>query len=121
MNGKGNKTMTDKPMNLYATEDFQNAVKSADDKLKEIAEKLKGIRLPLTTTDDFPCISFDDLEPEFCGTMRLKTSDMWERITDYLTDAGYEVTIRKEDATETEEQLDGVSKWVVIEYGEVER
>lgn len=110
--------MTDKPMNPYATEDFQNAVKSADDKLKEMAEKLKDIRLPLTT-NDIPYISFDDLEPEFCGAMRLKTSDMWERITDYLTDAGYEVTIRKEDATETEKELDGIEKWVVIEYGEV--
>lgn len=114
--------MANKPMNPYADKDFQNAVKSADDKLKEMAEKLKDIRLPLTT-NDIPYISFDDLEPEFCGNMRLNYCNGiggWRDVAAILVAHGYEVTVRVEDATETEKQLDGVSKWVVIEYGEVE-
>lgn len=103
--------MTDKPMNPWADKDFTNAIKDATD---YFGDKLKEME------DAFPFLKFDDLKEEYCGIMRFKISDMWERITDYLTDAGYEVTIRKEDATETERQLDGIEKWVVIEYGEVE-
>ena len=72
---------------------------------------------PPLTKDDVPFIDFDDMPTEYSGNMRLKTSDMWESLIDILTDAGYEVTVRKENATETERELDGADKFVVIEYG----
>ena len=64
-------------------------------------------------------IDFDDMPTEYSGKMRLATSALWESLIDTLTDNGYEVTVRKEDATETEREVDGADKFVVIEYREV--
>lgn len=107
-------------MNPYATEDFQNAVKNASEKLKEMAEKMKCGTL--IREDDFPYISFDDLKPEYSGVMRLQYSPIgaWQDVFNILVASGYKVIAEVEDATETETELDGVEKWVVIEYGEVE-
>ena len=44
----------------------------------------------------------------------------WQDVVNTLIAHGYEVTARKESATETERELDKVDEWIVIEYGEVE-
>lgn len=64
---------------------------------------------------------FDDMPTEYSGIMRLK-ADAYGDVTNVfnaLLYHGYEVTMRLEDATETEKELDGADKFVVIEYGEI--
>ena len=121
---KGDKTMPkiEEPMNPYATEDFKNAIAEATKRLNESLEKIgKQMKVnPPLTKDDVPYINFDDMPTKYSGAMRLPTSALWESLADTLTDNGYEVTVRKEDATETERELDGADKFVVIEYEEVE-
>lgn len=112
--------MTDRPMNPYAAEDFTNAVREASakfgDELKKIGEQMK------VNAEEgmMSFIDFDDMPTEYSGIMRLPTSALWESLVDTLTDNGYEVIVRKEDATETEREVDGADKFVVIEFGEVE-
>lgn len=89
--------MIDRPTNPYAERDFAHTMKEASEDLS------KGFK-------------------NFSGVMRLKhegtlhLSDLF----DVLLENGYEVTMRLEDATETERKLDGADKFVVIEYKEVE-
>lgn len=122
------KTMTDRPTNPYATEDFKNAMKKAGEDLskgfKNFSEDLKRIGEQMQTNAEkgvMLFIDFDDMPTEYSGTMRLKT-DAHEDISNIINALlynGYEVTMRLEDATEAERELDGADKFVVIEYGEV--
>lgn len=113
----------EKPMNPYAAEDFKNAVNEASTKL---GEDLKRIGEQMKTNADYGKISFldfDDMPTEYCGTMRLNYVNglgAWQDVMFTLIAHGYEVTARLEDATETEKELDGADKFVVIEYEEVE-
>lgn len=104
----------EKPMNPNAEEDFRKAIAEAVEKIKYNfnefpKDKSKVIPKPIW-----------DMPTEYSGAMRLPTSALWESLVDTLTDNGYEVTVRKEDATEVEREMDGADKFVVIEYGEVE-
>lgn len=110
--------MIEKPMNPYAAEDFANAVKEA---MKDVVEEVKHNynEFPKDESKVIPHLIWD-MPTEYSGAMRLPASALWESLVDTLTDNGYEVTVRKEDATETEREVDGADKFVVIEYGEVE-
>ena len=110
--------MTEKPMNPYAAEDFANAIKEA---MKDVVEEVKYNynEYPKDESKVIPKLIWD-MPTEYSGVMRLPTSALWESLVDTLTENGYEVIVRKEDATETEREVDGVDKFVVIEYGEVE-
>ena len=132
MSRKENKTMSfkwDEPMNPYATEDFKNAMKKASEDLskgfKNFSEDLKRMGEQMQTNADYGKISFidfDDMPTTYSGVMRLKYDGVFAvyEVLEKLLENGYEVTIRLEDATETEKELDGADKFVVIEYGEVE-
>lgn len=108
----------DKPMNPYAAEDFKNAVNKAmnnfSEGLKKMGEQMKA---------DFPYVDFMDMGETYSGVMRLDYAGglgAWQDVLTVLIAHGYEVTARKESATETEKELDKVDEWIVIEYGEVE-
>lgn len=133
MSRKENKTMAfkwDEPRNPYATEDFKNAMKKAGDDLskglKNFSEDLKRIGEQMQANADYGKISFldfDDMPTEYSGVMRLcycNGRGAWQDVVFTLIAHGYEVTARLEDATETEKELDGADKFVVIEYEEVE-
>ena len=114
--------MIEKPMNPYAERDFAHAVREAtnnfSDELKRIGEQMKAN----VADAKISFIDFDDMPTVYSGVMRLKT-DAHEDISNILNALlynGYEVTMRLEDATETEREVDGADKFVVIEYGEVE-
>ena len=117
------KTMINKPMNPYAERDFAHAVREASTKfgedLKKIGEQMKA-EFPFM---DEPYVAFKDFEESDSGIMHLNYlsgKGAWEDVMHTLLIHGYEVTARLENATETERELDGVEKWIVIEYGEVE-
>lgn len=114
-----------KPMNPYATEDFKNAIAEATKRLNESLERIgKQMKVsPPLTKDDVPYVNFDDMPTEYSGIMRLNFDGGMLQYIDMLENLlmnGYEVTMRLEDATETEKELDGADKFVVIEYEEVE-
>ena len=115
--------MADKPMNPYAERDFAHAMKEATNKL---GEDLKRIGEQMKINADYGKISFidfDDMPTEYSGIMRLNYlggRGAWQDVMFTLIAHGYEVTARLEDATEVEREVDGVDKWIVIEYGEVE-
>ena len=113
----------DEPMNPYAERDFAHAVREATNNfsegLKRIGEQMKA-DFPFV---DEPYVAFDDMTEEYCGIMRLcycNGRGAWQDVMFTLIAHGYEVTARLEDATETERELDGADKFVVIEYKEVE-
>lgn len=113
--------MIEKPMNPYATEDFANAVKEA---MKEAVIEIEHNynEFPKDKSKVVPKPIWD-MPTEYSGTMRLNYVNglgAWQDVMSTLIAHGYEVTVRKEDATETERELDGADKFVVIEYGEVE-
>ena len=121
--------MIDRPTNPYATEDFRNAMKKAGEDLnkglKNFSEDLKRMGEQMKINADYGKVSFidfDDMPTEYSGAMRLKADAYMDvsNVLNALLYNGYEVTIRLEDATETEKELDGADKFVVIEYGEVE-
>lgn len=112
------KTMSDKPRNPFATEDFANAIKDATDKLSKDLGKI-GEQMQV----DFPFLAYDDLYPEYGGRMRLNYVNglgAWQDVASILIAHGYEVTAHTEVASEVEREVDGIEKWIVIEFGEVE-
>lgn len=114
MSRKENKTMPfrwDDPKEPSATEDATSAIKRASEYLSDTLGKMK---------DDFPFLAYDDMYPEYGGRMRLEKSSLWESLVDTLICNGYEVTVRLDEATETEKEMDGASTFVVIEFDEVE-
>ena len=114
--------MIDKPMNPYAERDFAHAVREAtnnfSDELKRIGEQMKAN----VADAKISFIDFDDMPTEYSGVMRLQYSPIgaWQDVFNILVANGYTVTATVEDATETEREVDGADKFVVIEYGEVE-
>ena len=112
--------MIEKPMNPYAERDFAHAVREATNNFSEELKKI-GEQMKANVADaKISFIDFDDMPTEYSGTMRLASCTMWEDVVKALLGNGYEITARLEDATETERELDGADKFVVIEYGEVE-
>lgn len=107
--------MADKPRNPFATEDFANAVKEATDKFSENLGKI-GEQIQV----DFPFLAYDDLYPEYGGRMKLNYKCLWHALVDMLLDNGYEVTVHTEVASEVEREVDGIDKWIIIEFDEVE-
>ena len=121
--------MIDKPMNPYAAEDLRNAMKKASEDisrgLEDFSKDLKrvGEQMKVNVADaKISFIDFDDMPTEYSGIMRLQYSPIgaWQDVFNILVANGYTVTATVEDATETERELDGADKFVVIEYGEVE-
>lgn len=112
----------DEPMNPYAERDFAHAVREATnnfgDELKRIGEQMKAN----VADAKISFIDFDDMPTEYSGVMRLKYDGVFDiyEVIEKLIENGYEVTMRLEDATETEKELDGADKFVVIEYEEVD-
>lgn len=106
----------EEPMNPYAERDFAHAVKEA---MKEAVIEIKHNynEFPKDESKVIPKPIWD-MPTEYSGVMRLNyegtlhLSDLF----DALLENGYEVTARLEDATETEREVDGVDKFVVIEY-----
>ena len=122
--------MIEKPMNPYAAEDFRNAMKKASEdiskRLEDFSEDLKRVGEQMKVNAEEGRMSFielDDMPEEYSGVMRLNYLNgigAWQDVLNTLIAHGYEVTVRLEDATEVEREMDGVDKFVVIEYGEVE-
>lgn len=115
--------MIEKPMNPYAERDFAHAVREAtnnfSEELKRIGEQMKAN----VADAKISFIDFDDMPTEYSGVMRLDYLGGvggWQDVLTILIAHGYEVTARLEYATEVEREVDGVDKWIVIEYGEVE-
>ncbi len=107
-------------MNPYAERDFAHAVREATNNFSEELKIGEQMKANVADYGKVSFIDFDDMPTEYSGVMRLPTSSLWESLVDTLTDNGYEVIVRKEDATEVEREVDGVDKFIVIEYGEVE-
>lgn len=110
----------EKPMNPYAEEDFANAIKEA---VKDVVEEVKYNynEFPKDKSMVIPHLIWD-MPTEYSGIMRLQYSPIgaWQDVFNILVANGYTVTATVEDATETEREVDGADKFVVIEYGEVE-
>lgn len=121
MSRKENKTMPfkwDDPKDTSATEDFASAVKRATDNFsKELGKIGEQMRI------DFPFLAYDDAYPEYGGRMRLNYLNgcgAWNDVVSILIAHGYKVTAHTEVASEVEREVDGIEKWVVIEFNEVE-
>lgn len=113
--------MIDKPMNPYAERDFAHAVREATNNFSEELKRI-GEQMKVNVADaKISFIDFDDMPTEYSGIMRLQYSPIgaWQDVFNILVANGYTVTATVEDATETERELDGADKFVVIEYGEV--
>lgn len=100
------------------TEEFARAMKESFDKWNkdfiEIGERMK---------DDFPFMAYDDMYPEYGGRMRLNYVNgcgVWQDVMLTLIAHGYKVTLHTEVASEVEREVDGIDKWIVIEFDEVE-
>ena len=96
------------------TEEFVRAMKEATDSLAKGINNARGT---------FPAIAYDDLCPEYGGRMRINYCNgrgAWHDVMSVLIAHGYEVTLHTEVASEVEREMDGVDKWIVIEFGEVE-
>ena len=109
------------PMNPYAERDFAHAMKEAMKKAVIEVEHNYN-EFPKDESKVVPKPIWD-MPTEYSGIMRLNYLNgcgAWQDVVNTLIAHGYEVTVRKEDATETEKELDGADKFVVIEYEEVE-
>lgn len=119
----------DEPMNPYAAEDFRNAMKKASEDLskgfKDFSDDLKRIGEQMKVNADkgvMSFIDFDDMPTEYSGVIKLPYSPAgaWNDVFNILAVNGYRITATVEQPTETERELDGADKFVVIEYEEVE-
>lgn len=115
--------MIEKPMNPYAERDFAHAVREAtnnfSEELKRIGEQMKAN----VADAKISFIDFDDMPEEYSGVMRLCYCNgigAWQDVVNTLIAHGYEVTLHTEDASEVEREVDGIDKWIVIEFNEVE-
>lgn len=91
------------------------------DKIKEVAEYLSETLGEME--EKFPFLACDDVYPEYGGRMRLNYLNgcgAWNDVMAVLIAHGYEVTAHTEVASEVEREVDGIDKWIVIEFGEVE-
>ena len=114
--------MIDKPMNPYAEHDFAHAVREATNNFSEDLKRI-GEQMKANVADaKISFIDFDEMPTEYSGVMRLQYSPIgaWQDVFNILVANGYTVTATVEDATETEREVDGADKFVVIEYEEVE-
>lgn len=108
----------EEPRNPFATQDFANAIKEATDKLSENLGKI-GEQIQV----DFPFMGYDDMYPEYGGRMKLNYLNGiggWHDVMTVLISHGYEVRAHTEVASEVEREVDGIDKWIVIEFDEVE-
>lgn len=118
MSRKENKTMAfkwDEPSNPFADVDFTNAMNDAIRKTKKALED--------TDFSEWKPMPYDDVYPEYGGRMRLNYLNgcgAWNDVVSVLVAHGYEVTVHTEVASEVEREVDGIGKWVVIEFNEVE-
>ena len=117
MSRKENKTMSfkwDEPRNPFADVDFTNAVNDAIRKTKKALED--------TDFSEWKPMPYDDVYPEYGGRVKLPYSPVgaWNDMFNILVVNGYEVTVHTEVASEVEREVDGIEKWVVIEFDEVE-
>lgn len=118
MSRKENKTMSfkwDEPRNPFADVDFTNAMNDAIRKTKKALED--------TDFSEWKPMPYDDVYPEYGGRMRLNYLNgcgAWNDVMSILIAHGYEVTAHTEVASEVEREVDGIEKWVVIEFNEVE-
>lgn len=115
--------MIEEPMNPYAERDFAHAVREAtnnfSDELKRIGEQMKAN----VADAKISFIDFDDMPTEYSGVMRLNYLNglgAWQDVANILVAHGYEVTLHTEVASEVEREVDGIDKWIVIEFNEVE-
>ncbi len=99
-------------------EEFAKAMRESFDKWNkdfiEIGEKMKS---------DFPFLAYDDVYPEYGGRMKLNYLNgvgAWNDVLSVLIAHGYVVTAHTEVASEVEREVDGIDKWIVIEFNEVE-
>lgn len=105
----------DEPSNPFADVDFTNAMNDAIRKTKKALED--------TDFSEWKPMPYDDMYPEYGGRMRLNYLNgcgAWNDVMSVLIAHGYEVTAHTEVASEVEREVDGVEKWVVIEFDEVE-
>ena len=72
--------------------------------------------------EKFPFLAYDDVYPEYGGRVKLPYSPVgaWNDMFNILVVNGYEVTVHTETASEVEREVDGIDKWIVIEFDEVE-
>lgn len=99
------------------TEEFGKAMKESLDRWSKEFEKI-GEQIKV----DFPFMAHDDMYPEYGGRMKLVYANgrgAWHDMMAVLIAHGYEVTLHTEVASEVEREVDGIDKWIVIEFDEV--
>ena len=102
------------------TEEFAKAMKESFDKWNkdfiEIGERIQKN----VAEDKITFMDIADMGEEYSGVMRIDATSEWYTVVVALLENGYEVTMRFDDATETEHGLDDSDLYVVIAFNEVE-
>lgn len=96
--------------------------------INSVADECKAATEYLNKTlgemeEKFPFLAYDDVYPEYGGRMKLNYLNgcgVWQDVMLTLIAHGYEVTLHTEVASEVEREVDGIDKWIVIEFNEVE-
>lgn len=115
------KTMTE-DLKL-GTEEFAKAMKESLEKWSKDFEKIGEQIHKNVAEDKITLMGYDNLYPEYGGRMRLNYLNGiggWHDVLTVLIAHGYEVTAHTEVASEVEREVDGIDKWIVIEFDEVE-
>ena len=116
---KSIETTAEKPRNPFASEDLANAIKKATE---DISKSFDKVGKDFSKWKPTPFV-FDDMHTEYGGRMKLNYLNgcgAWNDVMSVLIAHGYEVTAYTEVASEVEREVDGIDKWVVIEFDEVE-